>query len=71
MVRRLLMATLVVVSLACMVQDAHASSGHCRRGRVVNYLFGGYGPGPFGKGYVEYAGQRPIYNYTTCGHIIQ
>ncbi len=68
MLRRSLMTTLVVVSLACVVQDAHAA-GHCHR--VVKYFFGGYGPGPFGKGQVVYAGQPPIVNHTTCGHIIQ
>jgi hypothetical protein len=71
MLRRLMLAVLVVASLACMVQDAKAA-GPCRpHGKVVSYLFGGYGPGPFGKGFVNYAGHPAIYNYNACGRVIR
>ena len=70
MLRRTLLAVLVVASLACLVQNAHAA-GHSRRGRVMNYLFGGYGPGPFGNGNFSYAGHPPIYNYTIRGRRLQ
>ena len=70
MLRRLLMAMLVVASLVSMVQGTFAA-GQPRRGKVVNYLFGGYGPGPFGKGQVSYAGHPPIYNYTNRGHRVR
>jgi hypothetical protein len=70
MVRRSLVAALVLVTLACMVQHSHAAR-HNRRGRVASYLFGGYGPGPFGKGHVNYAGHPPIQNYTNLGRRVQ
>jgi hypothetical protein len=70
MLRRLIMATLVVVALASVCQQAQASC-HCRRGGVVDYLFGGYGPGLFGYGGgYSYAGFTPPANYTECGRRI-
>lgn len=54
MLRRSLQAVLVVVALASAVEEADA--GHHHRGGVVDYLFGGYGPGPFGHGDFSYAG---------------
>jgi hypothetical protein len=73
MVRRLLLAALVVASLACVVQDAQAAGAckGCRGKGVLNYLFGGYGPGPFGNGQVSYAGHPPICNTTNCGRPIR
>jgi hypothetical protein len=70
MFRRLLLATLVVASLVSMVQGTQAA-GQPRRSRIITYLFGGYGPGPFGKGQVTYAGHPPIYNYTKRGHQVR
>lgn len=69
MVRRSLVAALVVASLACMTRDVHAGNP-ARPGKVAK-VFGGYGPGPFGKGFVVYAGHPPIYNYTACGRVIK
>jgi hypothetical protein len=69
MFRRLLMAALIVASLACMAKESHAAT-HCRKGAVVDYLFGGYGRGPFGHGYVAYAGYVPYAQCTECGHRI-
>jgi hypothetical protein len=69
MLRHLLMAAVVLVGMACMVQDAHATT-HCCKGRVADYLFGGYGRGPFGHGYFPYAGYMPRANCTECGHRI-
>lgn len=69
MLRRILLAVLVVASLASIAQDAHAAR-QPRRGRVMNYLFGGYGPGPFGNGYFSYAGHPPIRNYTERGRLL-
>ena len=66
MLRRTLLALLVVASLTTLVQTADAA-GPPRRGRILNYLFGGYGPGPFGTGYFSYAGHPPIRNYTEHG----
>ena len=51
-----LMAVLVVVALGCLLQDAHAANPNRRRPTIVNYLFGGYGRGPFGYGEVFYNG---------------
>jgi hypothetical protein len=66
MLRRSLMAVLVVVALAGMAQQSKAACrGH--RGGVVNCLFGGYGRGPFGNGYCAYAGYYPPAEYTCCG----
>ncbi len=61
MSRRLMKATLIAVALACAAQDANAAcNGSCNsnqpRRSVADYLFGGYGPGPFGHGDVTYAG---------------
>jgi hypothetical protein len=61
MLRHSLKAGLVVVVLACLIQDAHAS-GHPRRRAVVSDSFGGYGPGPFGHGDFMYNGYS-TYNY--------
>ncbi len=59
-------AALLAVALSCLVQDAQASgrksSGPYRRKPVAEYLVGGYGPGPFGKGDFVYAGYSS-YNY--------
>jgi hypothetical protein len=73
MLRRSLIAALVVVLLASSVQNANAAGRpSCPRlARIMDYLFGGYGYGPFGRGYVSYAGHPPIYNHTTCGHPIK
>ena len=67
MLRRTWMAALVVVALACCVQDSHAAH-HCRRSSTANCLFGGYGCGLFGNGggYC-YAGYCPPPVYTECG----
>ncbi len=56
MVRCFLKATLVVVAIGCLIQDVHAA-GPPRRRSVIEYLFGGYGHGPFGKGDFIYNGQ--------------
>jgi hypothetical protein len=66
MLRRSLAAALVVVALASVAQDVHAS-GHSRRGGCFSYFFGGYGPGTFGYGDVSYAGYSPYVNRTCCG----
>lgn len=71
MMRRFLVTALVVVSLAGMVETANATCPKCAKGKIINYLFGGYGPGPFGNGYVTYAGHPPICNQTTCGRPIR
>jgi hypothetical protein len=55
MLQHALQAVLVVVALASVAEDAHGAHHH-RRGGVVDYLFGGYGPGPFGYGDFSYAG---------------
>jgi hypothetical protein len=61
MLRHSLKAALIVVALACLTQDGRAS-GHSRPKPVARYLFGGYGPGPFGYGDFVYVG-HPTYNY--------
>jgi hypothetical protein len=61
MLRHSLKVVLVVVALTCAIQDGHAG-GRPRRKPVANYLFGGYGPGPFGYGDFVYAGYD-TYNY--------
>ena len=76
MLRRLLMAVLVVVSLACLVPDAKAGGHCCRRPNPCrvgcgSWLCGDYGPGPFGNGNFCYAGYCPYVNRTCCGRIIQ
>lgn len=55
MLRRSLLAVLFVVALTALADDSQAA-GHSHRGGVANYLFGGYGPGPFGHGDFTYAG---------------
>jgi len=75
MLRHSWKAALVVVALACMVNDAHSSSrcrpsSTCRRS-VADYLFGGWGPGPFGNGEVSYAGYVPYEKRAECGCKIQ
>ncbi len=70
MLRRSMMAVLVVAALACIARDAQAGNPCCRQ-KVLEYLFGGYGPGPFGKGEFSYAGQYPIDNRTCRGCKIQ
>jgi len=70
MLRRLLMALLVVVALATLGQGAHASGHGCRRG-LFDCLFGGYGSGLFGYGGGRtYAGYTPQADYTECGRRI-
>ena len=66
MLRRLLIAALIVVSLACVIQKSHAACNGRRCG-LIEFLFGGYGPGPFGKGEFSYAGYTPPPIYTECG----
>jgi hypothetical protein len=61
MLRHSLKAALVVVALACLVPDGRAA-GHSRPRPLANYLFGGFGPGPFGYGDFVYAGHS-TYNY--------
>ncbi len=61
MLRNILMATLVVVAFACLIQDTNASAQSCRRS-VCDYLFGGYCSGPFGYGDFVYNG-RSTCNY--------
>ncbi|HZZ81410.1 MAG TPA: hypothetical protein VFE62_23110, partial [Gemmataceae bacterium] len=68
MFRRLLMAVLIVVALASLSQDVQAASRCPPRCGVCDYLFGGYGHGPFGYGGgFVYAGYVPPCNYTQCG----
>lgn len=66
MLRHSLIAALVVVALAGTVKAGHPPR-HCCRDKVVNYLFRGYGPGPFGHGDFWYAGWYPYDNRTCCG----
>ncbi|HTU24025.1 MAG TPA: hypothetical protein VMF30_01430 [Pirellulales bacterium] len=61
MLRHSLKAALVIVALACLIQDAQATN-HARRRAAVSYWLGGFGPGPFGHGNFVYAGQS-TYNY--------
>ncbi|HVX10968.1 MAG TPA: hypothetical protein VHC22_07305 [Pirellulales bacterium] len=61
MLRHSLKAALVAVALTSLVQDAHASN-HRRLRAVAKYLFGDFGPGPFGHGYFPYAGYPPYKN---------
>jgi hypothetical protein len=71
MLRRLILATLVVVALASLAQESHAGCKRCCKKNVVCNLFGNYGPGPFGCGDFAYAGYYPRANYTCCGCRIQ
>jgi hypothetical protein len=66
MLRHFLTAGLLVVALSCTAKGGQPSN-HCCRGKVCSYLFGGYGPGPFGKGNFCYAGYCPYDNRTLLG----
>jgi len=61
MLRYSLKAALLVVALACLIQDSRAGGQPCRK-PVAKHKFGGYGSGPFGYGDFVYAGY-PTYNY--------
>ncbi len=67
MLRRLLLALLVVIAVASLSQ--HSQAGHsCRSRSVCDYMFGGFGRGLFGYGGGSgYAGYCPQPNYTQCG----
>ncbi len=74
MLRRLLMAMLVVVAVGSLVEDSQASCNrgkNCQKTSLREYFLGGCGPGPFGRGEFGYAGYYPAPVYSCCGHRIK
>lgn len=69
MLRQSMKAVMIAVALAGMVKCGQHSNP-CRRS-ICDYLFGGYGPGPFGHGEFGYAGYYPQDNRTCHGCKIQ